>query len=230
MSPYTNKQTIIFRQFLLTTIFVLIGGLIFVDAHTINYQLESKPIGNVIFYYMKLGFQHILPNGFDHILFVVGLYLLNTRLKTVIAQATAFTIAHTITLCLVMNNIIAAPASAVEPIIALSIVFIAIENMLISDLKPWRIGLVFLFGLVHGMGFASSLNELGLPRNAFYTSLISFNVGVEFGQISIILIAWQLFGKRFGEKLWYRKRIVYPLSTLIAAIAVFWTIERIFFF
>ena len=207
---------------------LLILGSKIASAHTINYQLEGQPIGSVFSYYAKLGFEHIIPSGLDHILFIVGLYLLSPKLKNVVFQATAFTVAHTITLILSMKNLIVAPPALVEPIIAISIVFVAIENILISDLKPWRIGLVFLFGLVHGMGFASALNELGLPRDAFFTSLLTFNFGVELGQISIILVCYFLFGKWFSDKNWYRQRIVYPISIAIALVAGFWTFERIF--
>jgi hypothetical protein len=196
-------------------------------AHTINYQLEKAPIGNVVWYYLQLGYKHILPDGFDHILFVVGLCLLSTRVGVLLWQATAFTVAHTITLILSMKGIIAVPPAIVEPIIALSIAFIAIENLVMTELKPWRVLVVFGFGLIHGMGFASALNELGLPRNAFYTSLLSFNVGVELGQITVISVMYFGLIYWFGDKLWYRKRIVYPLSILIAAIALYWTYTRI---
>jgi HupE / UreJ protein len=199
-----------------------------VSAHTVNYALEGKPTSDVFTYYVKLGFEHIIPLGLDHILFVVGLYLLSPKLKTIIWQATAFTVAHTITLILSMKNIIVAPPEIVEPIIALSIVFVAIENLITSTLQPWRIALVFAFGLVHGMGFASALNELGIPRDAFFSSLLSFNVGVELGQISVILLCFALFGHWFSEKEWYKNRVVVPMSLAIAAIAIFWTIERVF--
>ena len=197
------------------------------SAHTINYQLEKAPVNDVVMFYLRLGYKHILPEGFDHILFVVGLCLLSTKIKTILWQATAFTVAHSITLALSMKNLIIAPSAVVEPIIALSILFVAIENIAISELKPWRIIIVFLFGLIHGMGFASSLNEIGLPRNAFLTSILSFNVGVELGQITIILAVFGLIIHVFGKKIWYRTRIVYPLSILIALIAVYWTVERI---
>ena len=205
----------------------LISNAVF--AHTINYRLENAPTNDVVFFYLKLGYHHIVPQGMDHILFVVGLCLLSIRIKTILWQATAFTVAHSITLALSMKNIIVAPSSIVEPIIALSILFVAIENILISQLKPWRIIVVFLFGLIHGMGFASALNEIGLPRNAFITSILSFNVGVELGQITVILLVFGLLISWAGKKTWYRKRIIYPLSILIACVAAFWTIQRIFF-
>ena len=197
------------------------------SAHTINYQLEKVPVTDVVWYYLKLGYEHILPDGFDHILFIAGLCLLSTRIKVLLWQATAFTVAHTITLILSMKGIIVIPPAIIEPIIALSIAFIAIENILLSELKPWRVLVVFGFGLVHGMGFASALNELGLPRNAFYTSLLSFNVGVELGQITVISFIYFSLIHWFGQKVWYRQRIVYPLSALIAMIALYWTITRI---
>jgi len=198
-----------------------------ISAHTINYQLENVPIQNVVWYYMQLGYKHILPDGFDHILFVAGLCLLSTRVGVLLWQATAFTVAHTITLMLSMKEITVLPPSIVEPIIALSIAFIAIENMVMTELKPWRVLIVFAFGLVHGMGFASALNEMGLPRNAFYTSLLSFNVGVELGQITVILCMYFGLIYWFGSKPWYRQRVTYPISILIAVIAIYWTVTRL---
>ncbi len=198
-------------------------------GHTINYSLEKAPTEHVILFYLKLGFSHILPQGLDHILFVIGLCLLSNKVKVILWQATAFTVAHSITLALSMKSIIVAPNAVVEPIIALSILFVAIENMLLTELKPWRILLVFLFGLIHGLGFASSLNEIGLPRNQFALSIISFNVGVELGQISIILAVFALLVIPFGKKQYYKKRIVYPISIAIAAMALYWTIERVLF-
>lgn len=198
-------------------------------AHTINYSLEKAPVNDVVWFYLKLGYTHILPQGFDHILFVCGLCLLSTKISTILWQATAFTVAHSITLALSMQNIIVAPSAVVEPIIALSILFVAIENILLTELKPWRILIVFMFGLVHGMGFASSLNEIGLPRNKFGTSILSFNVGVELGQITIILAMFALIILPLRNIRNYRERVVYPLSALIGLIALYWTIQRVFF-
>ena len=198
-------------------------------AHTINYQLEKAPTSHVFIFYLKLGIQHIIPYGTDHILFVIGLCLLNTKIKTMLWQATAFTVAHSITLALSMKNVIVAPPAIVEPIIALSILFIAAENLLTTELKPWRIALVFGFGLVHGLGFASALNEIGLPRNNFITSILAFNVGVEIGQIVVISSVFLLLILPLGKKPWFRSRVVYPLSILIGMIALFWTIQRVFF-
>jgi hypothetical protein len=197
-------------------------------AHTINYALEREPPGLVIGYYFKLGFQHIIPSGLDHILFVSALCLLSTKIKTILWQATAFTIAHSVTLALSMKNIIVVPSAITEPIIALSIVFVAVENILFSQLKPWRVLIVFMFGLIHGMGFASALNEIGLPPNKFYTSILAFNGGVELGQIAIITLIFSSIVALWGKKDWYRSRIVYPLSFGIAAVAAYWTVQRLF--
>jgi uncharacterized membrane protein len=197
------------------------------SAHTINYALEKAPAQHVIWFYLKLGFQHIIPNGPDHILFITSLCLLSTKIKTIVWQATAFTIAHTITLALSMKNIIVAPPALVEPIIALSICFVAVENLLLTELKFWRVLIVFSFGLIHGMGFASALNEIGLPRNQFFTSILSFNAGVEIGQLYIILFMFSTIIYFFGKKPWYRQMVVYPFSVIIALIAAYWTLQRL---
>lgn len=198
-------------------------------AHTINYVLEKAPTGSVVVYYLKLGFTHIIPQGFDHILFVSGLCLLSNKIKVILWQATAFTVAHSITLALSMKGLIIAPSAVVEPIIALSILFVAVENLLLTELKPWRILLVFMFGLIHGMGFASALNEIGLPRNKFFTSILSFNLGVEIGQVTVIVAMFALVIIPFGKQPYYRKWVVYPLSILIGLVALYWTVQRVFF-
>jgi hypothetical protein len=222
-----NRQTNRLIKILFLAAMLLSSTQLF--AHTINYALEKSPVHEVVGYYMNLGFHHIIPNGLDHILFVAGLCLLSTKIKTIFWQATAFTVAHSITLALSMKNIIVAPPAVVEPIIALSIMFVAIENLLLKELKPWRIAIVFLFGLIHGMGFASSLNEIGLPPDKFYTSILSFNIGVELGQIAVITAMFSLIIIPLRQKIWYRKAAVYPLSVLIAMVACYWTVERVFF-
>lgn len=197
-----------------------------VFAHDVDLSSLSK--SEVLSIYLQLGFTHIIPLGFDHILFVLSLYLLNPKLKPILWQATAFTVAHTITLGLAMYQIIKPPASIVEPVIALSIVYVALENIFSPRLKVSRIGVVFLFGLVHGMGFASALTQLGLPQNSYLSSLLMFNLGVELGQITVILAAFFLIGLPFSNKPFYRKKIVIPLSIIIAVIAAYWTVERFF--
>lgn len=222
-----QRRTLGFPDFIISAVLIVIATPLF--AHTINYALEKAPTEHVVWFYLQLGYTHILPQGFDHILFVVGLCLLSNKIKVILWQATAFTVAHSITLAMSMKSLIVAPSAVVEPIIALSILFVAIENLLLTELKPWRILLVFMFGLIHGMGFASSLNEIGLPRNKFLVSILSFNAGVELGQISIILAVFLLIVLPLGNRLNYRKVVVYPLSIIIALIAFYWTVQRVFF-
>ena len=199
------------------------------SAHATVIDLEKMSKTDAALLYVQLGYEHILPLGLDHILFVLSLFLLNPKLKPILWQATAFTVAHTVTLGLSMYKVIKPPSSIVEPLIALSILYVALENIFSTKLKATRIGVVFLFGLIHGMGFASALGQLGLPQNSYLTSLLMFNLGVELGQITVILAAWFLLAKWFGDKPYYRKYIVIPLSVLISAIAAYWVIERIFF-
>lgn len=198
-------------------------------AHDNVSELEKMSRTDVAVLYLRLGFDHILPLGVDHILFVLSLFLLNPKLKPILWQATAFTVAHTITLGMAMYGVIKPPSNIVEPVIALSILYVALENIFSSKLRASRIGIVFLFGLIHGMGFASALTELGLPKSAYLSSLLMFNLGVELGQVTVILSAFVLLGLPFGKKPYYHKRIVVPLSIIIAAVAAYWTVERIFF-
>lgn len=177
--------------------------------------------------YVVLGFEHILPKGLDHILFVLGLFLMSTRWKALLAQVTAFTVAHSITLGLAIYGAVSLPSSVVEPLIAASIVYVAVENVLSKELHRSRIALVFCFGLLHGLGFAGVLHELGLPRSQFLPALLSFNLGVELGQLSVIAIAFLAIGW-WGSRAWYRKRVVIPASLAIAATGLYWTIQRIF--
>lgn len=226
-----KEMTLYNRKQLLKTIgFVILLSLTSPSlfAHDVVGELEKMSKTDAAILYLQLGFTHIIPLGFDHILFVLSLFLLSTKLKPVLWQATAFTIAHSITLGLAMFNVFTPSPQIVEPIIALSIMYVALENIISPRLKKSRIGIVFLFGLVHGMGFANALGELGLPQNSYLTSLVMFNVGVELGQLAVIISAFFLFGKWFGNKPYYRKYIVIPLSFLITLMAGYWTIERLF--
>jgi hydrogenase/urease accessory protein HupE len=175
--------------------------------------------------YFALGFTHILPYGLDHVLFVLGIFLLTRVPRQLLAQVSAFTIAHSITLALSMYGVLSAPARLVEPMIAISIAYVAIENLLLRRVKPWRIALVFAFGLLHGLGFAGALQELGLPRSEFVTALVTFNLGVEGGQLTVITLAF-LATARINQ-IWYRSRIVIPASLTIACISLYWTAVRL---
>lgn len=176
--------------------------------------------------YIIAGFEHIIPLGIDHILFVLGLFLLSTKLSTLLWQVSAFTIAHTISLGLAMAGIVTLPAGIVEPLIALSIAYVAIENVATKNMKPWRPFVVFAFGLLHGLGFAGVFMKLGFPAGQFATALVGFNFGVEFGQLAVLVMAFLAVGW-FRKKDWYRAAIVVPQSLLIAAVGLYWTVERI---
>jgi hypothetical protein len=177
--------------------------------------------------YVTLGFTHILPKGLDHVLFVLGVFLLSRRIRSILMQVSAFTIAHSITLGLSMYGIVSVSPSIVEPLIALSIAYIAIENLLLPIFRPWRVALVFAFGLLHGLGFAGALKEVGLPRSEFLTALLGFNAGVELGQLAVIGGAFLAVGYWYGDRVWYRRRIVLPASACIACLGVFWTVQRL---
>lgn len=181
-----------------------------------------------LFRYLKVGFIHIVPRGTDHILFVLGLFLLAPKLRPLLVQVTAFTAAHTLTLALSIYGVVSLPSGVVEPLIALSIAAVAIENVLTDSIHPWRPVLVFLFGLLHGLGFAGVLEEIGLPRAEFLWALVSFNVGVELGQLLVLALAFLVFGyfRKYG---WYRTRLTIPSSCLIGLVGLYWTITRIFF-
>jgi hydrogenase/urease accessory protein HupE len=179
--------------------------------------------------YFGLGFTHILPKGLDHILFVVGIFLLSARWRSILLQVSTFTIAHSITLGLTMYGIVSLPARVVEPMIALSIAYVAIENLVTSDLKPWRLALVFSFGLLHGMGFAGVLRELGLPRSQFLTALVTFNGGVEAGQLTVIALTFAAVVYWRSNRTTYRRWVVQPASLAIAITGVYWTIQRALF-
>jgi hypothetical protein len=182
--------------------------------------------GQVFLDYIPLGFDHIVPKGLDHILFVLGLYFLSTRLSPLLWQVSAFTLAHTVTLALGALGIIRIPAGIVEPLIAATIVFVAVENILTDGLSRWRPALVFCFGLLHGLGFASILTDVGLPEGTFVPALIGFNIGVELGQLAVIGMAFVLVGHWFGDRPWYRVRIAIPASVVIAGFGLWWFLER----
>lgn len=178
--------------------------------------------------YIKIGFEHIIPKGLDHILFVLGLFFFSLKMRPLLLQITAFTLAHTVTLAMATAGLVSVPASIVEPLIALSIAFVALENIKGGNITIRRTAIVFAFGLLHGLGFASVLGDVGLEPSKFLSSLIAFNIGVELGQLSVIAVAFVTLGLIFGKKSWYRTRISIPGSIIIAAVGIYWTIERIF--
>ena len=191
-------------------------------------SVASERAGTVFLRYVFSGFEHIIPKGLDHILFVLGLYFYALRARPLLAQVTAFTLAHTLTLGLASLGIFTIPARIVEPLIAASIVYVAVENIF-GGRSGWaRVAVVFAFGLLHGLGFASVLGDVGLSGDRFVVGLIGFNIGVELGQLTVIALAFILLGWSFGRKAWYRSIIAVPASLTIAAVGAWWTFERVF--
>jgi len=197
-----------------------------------NFELNQGNVSDFtlrlsnILNYVYQGIIHIIPKGLDHILFVLALFLLSTKLSSLLWQISAFTLAHTVTLALGIWGIVVVPSSIVEPIIALSIAYIAIENIFSKKLSSQRIIIVFMFGLLHGLGFASVLLEFGLPEGQWLASLLSFNIGVELGQLTVILMAFTLLGG-IRKKSWYQTKVATPLSMIIAIMGVYWFVQRL---
>jgi hypothetical protein len=183
---------------------------------------------NLFARFTGLGFTHILPHGLDHILFVLGLYFLGSGWRVLAAQITTFTIAHTTTLGLAAAGLVRVSPAIVEPLIALSIALVALENIFRPRIGPTRLIVVFAFGLLHGLGFAGVLSELEMPADQFFTALLAFNVGVDFGQLAVLALAFLTVGW-FHQKTWYRPALAIPACSLIAATGLYWTLERAFF-
>ena len=176
--------------------------------------------------FARQGFLHVLPLGMDHILFVLGIFLLSRKWKPLLFQVSAFTLAHTLTLGMATVGWVSVPSSIVEPIIAGSITFVALENIFFPKYHARRLIIVFLFGLIHGLGFAGALSDLSLDPTVLITSLIGFNLGVEGGQIAVIILAF-IGVYRFKDEQKYRRGVVMPVSLAIAGLGIYWMIERI---
>lgn len=176
--------------------------------------------------YLIVGCKHVLPLGLDHVLFIIALCLSVNQFKSAIILATLFTLAHSISLALGIFGYCSINPAVIETLIALSIFFLAIQNILNKEngrLKPL---LVFCFGLIHGLGFAYALREYGLAKNEFIVSLAGFNIGVEIAQAFIIV---SVFGLLLLLKNWsYLTTIKKSVSFTIGLIALIWTFERMF--
>jgi hydrogenase/urease accessory protein HupE len=186
------------------------------DAHT----------GSTFLSYLKQGFEHILPEGLDHILFVLGLFLLCRAWRPILIQVTTFTAAHTITLALATLGYVSVNPKIVEPIIAASIAIVALENIFRPTYGKFRLLLVFIFGLIHGLGFAQRLIDERIPEGSVVSALLGFNVGVELGQLAVIglAVAATFWIKDEDE---YRRWVVIPASALIAIAGIAWAIQRL---
>jgi hypothetical protein len=183
--------------------------------------------------YVGIGIGHILPGGADHILFVLAVFLASVRLKALVWQISAFTVAHTATLALAASGVITPSSAVVEPLIAFTIAVVAIENLVFREMTTWRPVVVFGFGLVHGLGFAGFFGELGLPPGQFWSALIGFNLGVEIGQLSVIVTAailGALLRRRLadpGGRRHYRRFVALPGSLVISLIGLWWGVTRL---
>ena len=184
------------------------------------------PMTEVIVTYLISGFDHILPKGLDHILFVIGLCFYAPRFIQILWQVSAFTVAHTLTLAIASAGLITPPGSIIEPLIALSIAYIAVENIFPRARLVWRPTVIFAFGLLHGFGFASVLAEFGLPFDQFIVALISFNIGVELGQLVVVaacvggIMVWT------RHKSWYQSAVAVPISAFVGLVGLYWFMER----
>ncbi len=186
----------------------------------------DRGTATTFFSYLRQGFEHILPEGLDHILFVLGLFLLCRAWRPILLQVTTFTVAHTLTLALATLGYVAVDPDIIEPIIAASIAIVALENIFRPTYGRLRLLLVFVFGLIHGLGFAQRLIDERIPSGSVVSALLGFNVGVERGQLAVISLAvaatfW------IKDEARYRRWIVIPASALIALAGLFWAIQRL---
>jgi hydrogenase/urease accessory protein HupE len=195
------------------------SGPIAVDEHTPPHVSVGAGIW--------LGFTHIVPKGLDHILFVLGLFLLSPRPKQLVWQVSAFTIAHTVTLGLSLYGLVTAPGDIVEPLIALSVAYVGVENLFTSRLRPWRLVVVFAFGLLHGLGFAGAMSELPYSHADLTGMLVSFNVGVELGQLTVIAAAALLMRAVLARRQAWQRPAAQLASAAVGVMGLLWTIERL---
>ncbi len=189
----------------------------------------SKPLETVwqlMGKFLHAGVEHILT-GYDHICFLLAILLWATRIWPVVKIVTAFTVSHSVTLSLAALNIVTLPTQWVEAAIAASIVYVAVENFFSRRVDGrWRD--TFFFGFIHGFGFASGLIELGVPQNAIIPALASFNIGVELGQVAVVLVFVPLLlaiDKATGGK--RSPKVVYAGSAIIALFGAYWLLERV---
>ena len=196
--------------------------------------ISQATISQTIIEYIILGIEHIVPKGLDHILFIFGVFFFAVKLKPLLWQVTMFTLAHSLTLILASLKLVFIPASIIEPLIALSIGYVAFENIFQRQGKfhsrsnAIRYAVIFFFGLIHGLGFAFVLEDIGLPTGQLILSLLSFNIGVEIAQIGLVVLAYLLMFYP-SKQLWYRKAIQIPCSLVIGLIGIYWFFERVFF-
>lgn len=201
-----------------------VASLIFDRQHA-RQELIAPPLGQQIASFMRMGLEHILT-GYDHLLFLFALLLASSRLKYLLKIVTAFTLAHSLTLSLAVLNLVQAPARWVESLIAASIMYVvAVEVLWKRKETPWYV--VSGFGLVHGLGFASILRDMSLPTTQLVTALVSFNLGIEAGQLLIVLLFWALL-YTLSQKVKSYPRLQTSCAVVILLIAGYWFVSRAF--
>src|SRR4029077_11211216 len=182
----------------------------------------------VIRKFIPAGTHHILI-GPDHLLFLVGLLLLGGTMRQLLIVVTSFTVAHSITLSLAALNIVTPTARLIEPAIALSIVYVGADNLLAQGGRDVRGWIAFTFGFIHGFGFANVLREMDLPPRALGWSLFSFNIGVEIGQLFVVVLVASAFAMLRAKSEWSRRHLAFAGSIVVIAAGAFWFVQRVFF-
>jgi hypothetical protein len=182
--------------------------------------------------FIEFGFQHILPQGLDHVLFVVALYLNARSWSSLFLQVTTFTLAHTITLALAATGLVSSPGDIIEPLISLSIVLLALEAIIFHKPNVWRLPVVFAFGLLHGLGFGSVMKAY-LENADLSAGLVGITVGVEMGHLLVLvstgIVAFlvQTGLKAIKRPGLYHNGFVMPVAAIIALIGLYWTLQRV---
>lgn len=198
-----------------------------IDLPTVIASAADSNRGHSFLEFLKLGIEHILT-GYDHLLFLFALLVVCRDLRSIFTVITCFTIAHSITLALATLDIVRLPGRVVEPMIAASIAYVGIENLIRGDAPKWRCLITFSFGLVHGLGFADALREFGISSGSFgiVPPLIGFNLGVEVGQLSVAALVLPILWQLRKNKLFVRQWV--PVCSVVVALAgSYWLVERI---
>ena len=205
-------------------------ALLGVNAKEVSLGPARASLAKVFGRYLVLGIEHIFL-GYDHVAFVLGVILWGRRLKPLVIVVSAFTVAHSVTLSLAVLDVLSLPSALVEALIAASIVYVALENFFVRGIeRRWR--LTFLFGLVHGFGFAGALRQFGLPDAAVVPALAAFNLGVEIGQLGILVVAVPMLllfdraGPTTADGHARQPHLVYACSGIILMFGVYWLIDR----
>jgi hypothetical protein len=188
--------------------------------------LAAASLSIIVPKFVGLGVAHILPGGLDHILFILGLFFLTRQFEALLLQITLFTMAHSLTLALSLYGVVDASTSLVEIAIALSIAFVAVDNLYQSRLHRWRPLMVFGSGLIHGLGFAHTFSDHRVSAEEFLPALFSFNVGIELGQLAVVSLAFASVAFWWRSQC-YMRRIARPASAMIAVVGLIWVIERV---